>query len=156
MFVELFERTCGQVAGDSGPGASAAALGTARGSFPRGWRLLAIDEFEVDVPDSPPQRGRVRVRRVRGEPVGVPQGAGGRAGRVRHPLLSDALDDDDGDVVGDDVEGRNDSEGDDGRWSSCRSWSRCRRRPGTVVPGRVVELSRCGRSGRGVDRWSSS
>ncbi len=27
-------------------------MGTARGSFLRRWRLLAIDGFEVDVPDS--------------------------------------------------------------------------------------------------------
>jgi DDE family transposase len=32
--------------------AGAAALGTARGSFLGGWRLLAIDGFELDVPDS--------------------------------------------------------------------------------------------------------
>lgn len=52
VFSELFERTCGPVAGDAGPAAEAAALGTARGSFMRGWRLLAIDGFEVDMPDS--------------------------------------------------------------------------------------------------------
>jgi hypothetical protein len=52
MFPELFERTCGPVAGDPSPVAGAAALGTARGSFLRGWRLLAIDGFEVDVPDT--------------------------------------------------------------------------------------------------------
>jgi hypothetical protein len=52
VFPELFERTCGPVAGDAGPAAEAAALGTARGSFMRGWRLLAIDGFEVDMPDS--------------------------------------------------------------------------------------------------------
>jgi hypothetical protein len=52
VFPELFERTCGPVAGDAGPAAEAAALGTARGSFLRGWRLVAIDGFEVDVPDS--------------------------------------------------------------------------------------------------------
>jgi hypothetical protein len=52
VFPELFERTCGPVAGDAGPAAEAGALGTARGSFLRGWRLLAIDGFEVDVPDS--------------------------------------------------------------------------------------------------------
>lgn len=52
VFPELFERTCGPVAGDAGPAAGVAALGTARGSFLRGWRLLAIDGFEVDVPDS--------------------------------------------------------------------------------------------------------
>jgi len=52
VFPELFERTCGPVAGDAGPAAEMGAWGTARGSFLRGWRLLAIDGFEVDVPDS--------------------------------------------------------------------------------------------------------
>ena len=52
VFIEPFERTCGPVAGEPGLGAEAGALGTARGSFLRGWRLLAIDGFEVDVPDS--------------------------------------------------------------------------------------------------------
>jgi hypothetical protein len=52
VFPELFERTCGPVAGDIGPVAVAGALGMARGSFLRGWRLVAIDGFEVDVPDS--------------------------------------------------------------------------------------------------------
>jgi hypothetical protein len=50
VFPELFERTCGPVAGQAGPTAGAVALGTARGSFLRRWRLLAIDGFEVDVP----------------------------------------------------------------------------------------------------------
>jgi len=49
---ELFERTCGPVAGDASPVAGAAALGTARGSFLRRWRLLAIDGVDIDVPDS--------------------------------------------------------------------------------------------------------
>jgi hypothetical protein len=52
MFPELFERTCGPVAGKAGPAAQTVALGTARGSFLRQWRLLAIDGFEIDVPDS--------------------------------------------------------------------------------------------------------
>jgi hypothetical protein len=52
VFAELFERTCGPVAGESGPVAEMAVLGTARGSFLRSWRLLAIDGFEVDLPDS--------------------------------------------------------------------------------------------------------
>lgn len=52
VFAELFERTCGPVAGEAGPTAPAGALGTARGSFLRRWRLLAIDGFTVDVPDS--------------------------------------------------------------------------------------------------------
>jgi hypothetical protein len=50
VFPELFERTCGPVAGEASAGV--AALGTARGSFLRSWRLLAIDGFEVDVPDT--------------------------------------------------------------------------------------------------------
>lgn len=52
VFPELFERTCGPVGGDAGPTAGSAALGTARGSFLRSWRLLAIDGFELDVPDT--------------------------------------------------------------------------------------------------------
>lgn len=53
VFPELFERTCGPVAGATGLTARHMALGTARGSFLRSWRLLAIDGFEVDVPDTP-------------------------------------------------------------------------------------------------------
>lgn len=53
VFPELFERTCGPVAGEAFPTAGLLALGAARGSFLRGWRLLAIDGFEVDVPDTP-------------------------------------------------------------------------------------------------------
>jgi len=52
VFPELFERTCGPVAGEAGLAAQTVALGTARGSFLRRWRLLAIDGFELDVPDS--------------------------------------------------------------------------------------------------------
>lgn len=52
VFSELFENTCGPVAGRTGPTSAMTALGTARGSFLRSWRLLAIDGFEVDVPDS--------------------------------------------------------------------------------------------------------
>jgi len=52
VFSELFENTCGPVAGRTGPTAAAVALGTARGAFLRSWRLLAIDGFEVEVPDS--------------------------------------------------------------------------------------------------------
>jgi hypothetical protein len=52
VFAELFENTCGPVAGRAGPAAAAMALGTARGAFLRSWRLLAIDGFTVDVPDS--------------------------------------------------------------------------------------------------------
>lgn|SRR5512142_4045 len=52
VFAEVFERCCGPVAGPAGPTAETAALGTARGSFLRSWRLLAIDGFEVDLPDS--------------------------------------------------------------------------------------------------------
>ena len=36
------------MAGEAGPTAAVTALGTARGSFLRGWRLLAIDGFETD------------------------------------------------------------------------------------------------------------
>src|SRR5712691_5035767 len=52
VFAELFERCCGPVAGEAGPTAEMAALGTTRGAFLRSWRLLAIDGFEADLPDS--------------------------------------------------------------------------------------------------------
>jgi hypothetical protein len=52
VFPELFERSCGPVTGDASPVAGMHAVGTARESFLRGWRLLAIDGFEVDVPDT--------------------------------------------------------------------------------------------------------
>src|SRR5439155_12300202 len=40
VFPELFERCCGPVAGEPGLTAENVALGTARGSFMRRWRLL--------------------------------------------------------------------------------------------------------------------
>jgi len=52
LFAEVFERCCGPVAGDVGSTAEFGTLGTARGAFLRSWRLLAIDGFEVDLPDS--------------------------------------------------------------------------------------------------------
>jgi Insertion element 4 transposase N-terminal len=52
VFAEVFARCCGPVAGRVGPTAAMAALGTARAAFLRSWRLLAIDGFEVDLPDS--------------------------------------------------------------------------------------------------------
>ena len=52
MFAELFQRVGGPVAGPVGMLAARTAVGTARGSFLRGWRLVAIDGFEVDLPDS--------------------------------------------------------------------------------------------------------
>jgi hypothetical protein len=52
LFAEVFERCCGPVAGRTGLTAEMAALGMARGAFLRSWRLLAIDGFEVDLPDS--------------------------------------------------------------------------------------------------------
>jgi hypothetical protein len=52
VFAELFERTRGPVAGKPGPTAEVTALGTARGAFLRRWRPLAIDGFDIDLPDS--------------------------------------------------------------------------------------------------------
>jgi hypothetical protein len=54
---EVFERTCGPVAGDAWPVAGVVAVGRARGSWLRRWRLLAIDGFEVDLPDTPANAG---------------------------------------------------------------------------------------------------
>jgi hypothetical protein len=53
VFAEVFERTGGPVAGPAGPAAGQLALGAARGSFLRRWRLVAIDGFDIDVPDTP-------------------------------------------------------------------------------------------------------
>ena len=50
----LFDRVAGPVAGE-----------LTRGAFLRDWRLMAIDGFELDVPDTPGQRRRVRVPRRR-------------------------------------------------------------------------------------------
>lgn len=53
VFAEIFDRTCGPVGGDAVPLAGVLAAGRARGAWLRDWRLLAIDGFEVDVPDTP-------------------------------------------------------------------------------------------------------
>jgi len=52
VFPEIFERTCGPVAGEAHPMAGLLAEGRTRGAWLRGWRVLAIDGFEVDVPDT--------------------------------------------------------------------------------------------------------
>jgi hypothetical protein len=49
---EVFERTCGPVAGGASAVAGLLATGRGRGSWLRRWRLLAIDGFEVDLPDT--------------------------------------------------------------------------------------------------------
>ena len=46
VLAEVFERACGPVADRS-----------TRGAWLRGWRLLAIDGFEVDLPDTPGNAG---------------------------------------------------------------------------------------------------
>lgn len=53
VFAELFERTGGPVAGETDLLAERMARGTARGSFLREWRVLAIDGFDLDLPDTP-------------------------------------------------------------------------------------------------------
>lgn len=52
VFREIFERTCGPVGGESSLVAGLVATGRARGAWLRGRRLLAIDGFDVDVPDT--------------------------------------------------------------------------------------------------------
>jgi hypothetical protein len=52
VFPEIFERTCGPVGGGSSPVAGLVATGRARGAWLRGWRLLAIDGFDADMPDT--------------------------------------------------------------------------------------------------------
>jgi hypothetical protein len=51
VFPELFERTCGPVAGGASP-ALERRRRAPRGSLLRRWRLLAIDGFELDMPHS--------------------------------------------------------------------------------------------------------
>lgn len=53
VFPEIFERVCGPVGGESSPVAAMVATGRARGSWLRNWRLMAIDGFDVDIPDTP-------------------------------------------------------------------------------------------------------
>jgi transposase IS4-like protein len=53
VFPEIFARTCGPVAGPASPVAGALAAGPTRGAWLRGWRVLAIDGFDLDVPDTP-------------------------------------------------------------------------------------------------------
>jgi hypothetical protein len=48
----VFDGGGGPAAAPPPPTAEVAALGTARGSFLRRWRLLGIDGFEVDLPDT--------------------------------------------------------------------------------------------------------
>jgi hypothetical protein len=50
---EVFERTCGPLAGEASAVAGTLATGPARGAWLRGWRLMAIDGFDVDLPDTP-------------------------------------------------------------------------------------------------------
>ncbi|GAA1956735.1 IS4 family transposase [Amycolatopsis minnesotensis] len=52
VFPEIFERVCGPVGGESSPVAAMVATGRARGSWLRNWRLMAIDGFDVDIPDT--------------------------------------------------------------------------------------------------------
>lgn len=53
VFPEIFERTCGPVGGPSAPPAGLVGSGRVRGAWLRGWRLVAIDGFELDLPDTP-------------------------------------------------------------------------------------------------------
>jgi hypothetical protein len=57
VFPEIFQRTCGPVGGETAPIPGVGATGRARGSWLRQWRLVAIDGFEVDVPDTPANAG---------------------------------------------------------------------------------------------------
>ncbi|MFS8105200.1 transposase domain-containing protein [Lentzea alba] len=52
VFREIFERVCGPAGAESGPMAGMLAAGRARGAWLRDWRLVAIDGFEADLPDS--------------------------------------------------------------------------------------------------------
>ena len=79
-------RSCGPVAGTPGQPARR------RRWVPRGGRFCAgggcwPSTGSRSTCPTRGQRRRVRLRRVRGEPLGVPEGAGGRVGRVRHPRV---------------------------------------------------------------------
>jgi hypothetical protein len=50
---EVFEAIATPIAGDTGPLARISATGPMRGAFLRDWRVMAIDGFDVDVPDTP-------------------------------------------------------------------------------------------------------
>jgi hypothetical protein len=50
---EIFESVATPIAGDTGALARSLASGPMRGAFLRGWRVMAIDGFDVDVPDTP-------------------------------------------------------------------------------------------------------
>ncbi len=52
VFREIFERVAGPAGGESGPMAGLLATGRARGAWLRDWRLVAVDGFEADLPDS--------------------------------------------------------------------------------------------------------
>jgi hypothetical protein len=49
---EIFESVATPIAGDTGPLARSMATGPMRGAFLRSWRVMAIDGFDVDVPDT--------------------------------------------------------------------------------------------------------
>ena len=92
MFAELFERIGGPVAGPVGTLANRTAVGTARGAFPRGWRLVAIDGFEVDMPDSAENAAEFGYAGSGTNRSAFPKARGRRGGRVRHPRVPDRRD----------------------------------------------------------------
>jgi Transposase DDE domain len=51
VFPEIFERTCGPLGGETAP-LPGMVTGPVRGAWLRGWRVLAIDGFDVDLPDT--------------------------------------------------------------------------------------------------------
>ncbi|MCA1682095.1 MAG: hypothetical protein LC700_02980 [Actinobacteria bacterium] len=55
-------------------------VGTARGAWLRGRRLLAIDGFDADVPDSTENAAEFGHASSGENPVSVPHGAGGGVG----------------------------------------------------------------------------
>jgi len=53
MMRDVFESVASPIAGQPHPLARTLASGPMRGAFLRSWRLMAIDGFDVDVPDTP-------------------------------------------------------------------------------------------------------
>ena len=76
VLAEVFERVAGPVADRS-----------TRGAWLRGWRLLGIDGFEVDVADTPGNAEEFGYAGSGDNRSAFGEGAGGGAGRVRHPRV---------------------------------------------------------------------
>ena len=76
VLAEVFEQVAAPVAEPS-----------TRGAWLRDWRLVAIDGFDVDVADTKANAAEFSYAGSRDRAFGVPEGAGGGVGRVRHACV---------------------------------------------------------------------